>query len=165
MRIFSLSQHLLVSIKKQVYIKLGESNLTTVCWNADSSILLSLYSHKYLACKYILPNIFGMYKFVAICSANLPQISGYKIFVRKVSILHIVLLLNPCQFCKKKITVASNRTMWYISMEFQFYRDDSIVFADSWLYLQFQECSFLLFLWWHCQSNQSKKAIFITLYP
>ena len=83
--------------KKIVYIKLGESNLTTDC------ILLSLYSHKYSAFKYILLNIFGIYKFVAICSANLPEISVYKIFGKKVSILHIVLLLNACQFCQKRL--------------------------------------------------------------
>ena len=86
-----------------MYIKLGESNLTTDYSNADSSILLSLYSHKYLACKCILPNIIGIYKFVAIFSANLPEILVYKIFVRKVSILDIVFLLNACQFCKKRL--------------------------------------------------------------
>ena len=86
-----------------MYIKLGESNLTTDCSNADSSILLSLYSHKYLAFKYILHNIFGIYKFVAICSANLPVISVYEIFVKKVSILHIVMLLNACQLCQKRL--------------------------------------------------------------
>ena len=96
MRTSSISQNLLVFIKKQVYIKPGRSNLTTDCSNTDPSILLSLYSHKYLAWKYILPNIFVIYKFVAIYSANPPEISVYEIFVRKVSILHIVLLLNAC---------------------------------------------------------------------
>ena len=109
-----------------MHIKLGESNLTTDCSNADSSILLSLYSHKYLACKYILLNIFEIYKFVAICSANLPEISVYKIFVRKVNIF----ILCCCQMLvsfAKKITVTSNGTIWYTSMQFQLYLEDSIL--------------------------------------